>query len=318
MTKKMKRYDGEEGSVVTNDELEAANKTDDPIQALNRTKKWTDTGDEDSTSSGTKAAESEVEPGWTTTKTVTVEKKPSKPAIVTPAQIKAAGFDNLRDYLNDKQGFTRRGSAGQKGPGFGEADAYYAKQTAAKKASDQEKFVNDQAYSATSVGKQANAKRNASRAESEALEESHPEDVIFGIAKAPAKAAVSGLRSLATKGVDEAVYLGKSGKTLIKPDAERLADVVARRITQEPKKLSGQTRQLSGPKRVVQEEADTDIPFAGREAATNKSAWMAGPRGAKNFKQGGKVKAFAQGGSVSASNRGDGIASKGKTRGRMC
>jgi hypothetical protein len=30
--------------------------------------------------------------------------------IVTPAQMKAAGFDNLRDYLNDKQGLTRRGS----------------------------------------------------------------------------------------------------------------------------------------------------------------------------------------------------------------
>lgn len=36
------------------------------------------------------------------------------------------------------------------------------------------------------------------------------------------------------------------------------------------------------------------------------------------FKRGGKVKAYAAGGSVSASRRGDGIATKGKTRGRMC
>jgi hypothetical protein len=33
----------------------------------------------------------------------------SRPAIVTPAQIKAAGFSNLTDYLNDKQNLTRRG-----------------------------------------------------------------------------------------------------------------------------------------------------------------------------------------------------------------
>jgi hypothetical protein len=32
-----------------------------------------------------------------------------KPKIVTKEQMKAAGFDNLRDYLNDKQGLKRRG-----------------------------------------------------------------------------------------------------------------------------------------------------------------------------------------------------------------
>jgi hypothetical protein len=36
------------------------------------------------------------------------------------------------------------------------------------------------------------------------------------------------------------------------------------------------------------------------------------------MKKGGKVKAYASGGSVSASRRGDGIATKGKTRGKMC
>ena len=43
------------------------------------------------------------------------DKKPakaaSKPAIVTKEQLKASGFDNLRDYLNAQRGLTRRGGA---------------------------------------------------------------------------------------------------------------------------------------------------------------------------------------------------------------
>jgi hypothetical protein len=40
------------------------------------------------------------------------DKKPAKadsnPAIVTKEQLKASGFDNLRDYLNDRRGLKRR------------------------------------------------------------------------------------------------------------------------------------------------------------------------------------------------------------------
>jgi len=35
-------------------------------------------------------------------------KKSKKPPIVTKKQLKDSGFDNLRDYLNAKQGLTRR------------------------------------------------------------------------------------------------------------------------------------------------------------------------------------------------------------------
>ena len=81
-------------------EVAAANKTADPIEALNRTRGFTKSAPE--TGEGNYPAEVvEVKK--------TVEKS-AKPAAVTPAQIKAAGFDNLRDYLNDKQGLTRRGS----------------------------------------------------------------------------------------------------------------------------------------------------------------------------------------------------------------
>ena len=50
-----------------------------------------------------------------------------------------------------------------------------------------------------------------------------------------------------------------------------------------------------------------------REAKTlNPNAWMAGPKGmAENFRKGGAVK-------MTASRRGDGIASRGKTRGKIC
>jgi hypothetical protein len=35
----------------------------------------------------------------------------AKPAVVTKEQLKASGFDNLRDYLNAQRGLTRRGGA---------------------------------------------------------------------------------------------------------------------------------------------------------------------------------------------------------------
>lgn len=35
--------------------------------------------------------------------------RPGQEPVVTPAMIKAAGFDNLRDYLNDKKGLVRKG-----------------------------------------------------------------------------------------------------------------------------------------------------------------------------------------------------------------
>ena len=43
-------------------------------------------------------------------------KKPAKSAVVTKEQMKKAGFDNLRDYLNAQRGLTRRGSAAAPAP----------------------------------------------------------------------------------------------------------------------------------------------------------------------------------------------------------
>ncbi len=57
---------------------------------------------------------------------------------------------------------------------------------------------------------------------------------------------------------------------------------------------------------------------ARRKAAGAKEALRRDATFEGGMKRGGKVKAYASGGSVSASRRGDGIATKGKTRGKMC
>jgi hypothetical protein len=93
---------------------------------------------------------------------------------------------------------------------------------------------------------------------------------------------------------------------------------------------------------VLQKGAGKNIKSVGREEVTNPMMWAAGPKNAKNFKEtardlnkrgtmeeaaleggmkrGGKVKKMASGGMArsSASSRADGIASRGKTRGKVC
>jgi hypothetical protein len=113
---------------------------------------------------------------------------------------------------------------------------------------------------------------------------------------------------------------------------------------------------MAGPKNAGKFAGE--VPAAGRESVTNPMSWMAGPKNADKFKEaapsamdkakaaaekfadrfrkkpldeadttggaigykrGGKVRGYASGGSVSsASSRGDGIATKGKTRGKIC
>jgi len=65
--------------------------------------------------------------------------------------------------------------------------------------------------------------------------------------------------------------------------------------------------------RAIEAEARVAAAQAAREAKTlNPNAWLAGPKGmAENFRRGGAVK-------MTASRRGDGIASRGKTRGKIC
>ena len=71
-------------------------------------------------------------------------KKPAKAPIVTKEQLKASGFDNLRDYLNAQRGLTRRGessprkpaAAVSRGPSRGTQDEGNAGEEAARKAQE--------------------------------------------------------------------------------------------------------------------------------------------------------------------------------------
>ena len=84
MTRKAKRYGGEDGSLV---EDESDRGTMTPEQQAN-----------------SDATNADVKPA-----------APAKPKIVTKEQLAASGYDNLRDYLNAQQGLKRRdGSAPSK------------------------------------------------------------------------------------------------------------------------------------------------------------------------------------------------------------
>jgi hypothetical protein len=62
--------------------------------------------DEYEASEAAKMKAADVEPE---TASMAAPVRAARPPIVTPAQIKAAGFDNLTDYLNNQQGLKRRG-----------------------------------------------------------------------------------------------------------------------------------------------------------------------------------------------------------------
>lgn len=90
-TRKSRRF-GEGG--VTADELEIANRSEDPIAELNRLKKWTGSNEEESSTRSMKA----------------VEAKPKATPTVTKKQLEESGL-SLRDYLNRERGLTRRGDS---------------------------------------------------------------------------------------------------------------------------------------------------------------------------------------------------------------
>jgi hypothetical protein len=76
---------------VTEDDLEVANQSDDPIAELNKRKGWTEPRDE-------------------VPSTRALPAKPKAAATVTKKQLEESGL-SLRDYLNRERGLTRRGES---------------------------------------------------------------------------------------------------------------------------------------------------------------------------------------------------------------
>ena len=139
-------------------------------------------------------------------------------------------------------------------------------------------------------------------------------------------------------------------------DAAKAAKAAERTAAAGRESVTNPLSWMAGPKNAG--KFSGEVPAAGRESVTNPMSWMAGPKnagkfkeeapsamdkakaaaekfadrfrkkpldeadttgGAIGYKRGGKVRGYASGGSVSsASSRGDGIASRGKTRGKIC
>ena len=236
----------------------------------------------------------------------------AKAPIVTMDQVKKAGFSNLRDYLNDKQGFKPRDTS----KAYGKEQQYQRAQEAAQ----------------TPEGK---AKR-AAMEKSQAIEASYPEQALMGGAGFGIKSIAKAAQNLANRGG------AKEAAKRVEPTfREKELEI----IKEVPRLLEGPKKQLALPKptpklgydKAGAKAAERGGRAEGRQAEMLKeNARRSGLRedasaetlkavrdklGGDKFtvmKRGGSVQGYASGGSVSASRRGDGIAQRGKTRGRMC
>jgi hypothetical protein len=228
------------------------------------------------------------------------DKKPAKtaanPAIVTEEQLKASGFDNLRDYLNDRRGLTRRGessprkpaAAVSRGPSRGTQDEGDAGEEAARKAQEAKMAKAREMRKQTDPGltqSQAAAQRTA---------------------EVKRDSAKTGSQRLAEK-ADRAGNIYARGQTPRQSDTEKQAAARKKLGTVPPRPPRG----FSSP--------------ASRKAWDDKYGDQYEPSGRKKPGAASKGKdemgdytPFKKGGTVSsASKRGDGIAMRGKTRGRM-
>jgi hypothetical protein len=223
----------------------------------------------------------------------------AKPAIVTEEQLKASRFDNLRDYLNDQQGLTRRGessprkpaankAAVSRGPSRGTQDEGDAGEEAARKAQEAKMAKAREMRKQTDPGltqSQAAAQRTA---------------------EVKRDSAKTGSQRLAEK-ADRAGNIYARGQTPRQSDTEKQAAARKKLGTVPPRPPRG----FSSP--------------ASRKAWDDKYGDQYEPSGRKKPGAASKGKdemgdytPFKKGGTVSsASKRGDGIAMRGKTRGRM-
>jgi hypothetical protein len=107
--------------------------------------------------------------------------------------------------------------------------------------------------------------------------------------------------------------------------AEKLAEYSVPRIGTEPLKIGTEPLKMTGPSKAELVARDRAARTAGREAERKEFNQRGRDRFVEStfeggMKRGGKVKKMASGGMArsSASSRADGIASRGKTRGKVC
>ena len=227
----------------------------------------------------------------------------AKTPIVTMDQVKKAGFSNLRDYLNDKQGIKPRGTP----KAFDKEQQYQRAQEAAQ----------------TPEGK---AKR-AAMEKSQAIEASYPEQALMGGAGFGIKSIAKAAQNLANRGgAKEAAK--RVEPTFREKELEILKDISKPLALPKPTPRLGYDK--AGAKaaergvRAAEQRSEMlkeNLKRYGMTERTSPDAISAVRenlgmgRGFKVMKKGGSVKGYASGGSVSsASKRADGCAIRGKTR----
>ena len=103
------------------------------------------------------------------------------------------------------------------------------------------------------------------------------------------------------------------------PNSPMKPSMAARRRAMMAKPAMNPTMMKKGGKADMHEDAAQDRAMIKKAMAGKKFATGGVVNGQGGFKKGGKVKKMASGGMTSsASKRADGIATKGKTRGKMC
>jgi hypothetical protein len=221
----------------------------------------------------------------------------AKPAIVTKEQLKASGFDNLRDYLNDKRGLKRR----------------VTKDSEGKTASGMPR----EARGTQDEGDAGEAEARKALADSRAKERAKRDQITDpGLTQSQAAA-----QRTAEVKRDSA----KTGSQRLAEKADRAGNIYAR--GQAPRQ-SDQEKQAAARKKLGTVPPRPPRGFsspASRKAWDDKYGDQYEPSGRKKPGAASKGKdemgdytPFRKGGTVSsASRRGDGIAMRGKTRGRM-
>ena len=320
--KKVRRFNGEDGSEVSDENLNKLRQ--DQTERMARMARG-ENGDAPAASASRSMAPekaAEASAGATAAKTPAAASKPQnfKSAF---AEARSAG-DKTFEFGGKK--YTTE-LAKPSAPSTPSAPAA-APKTDDKKApvdSKEEAFKKADAEARSPEGQ---AKRSAME-KSQAIENVYPEQALLGGAGFGIKSIAKAAKGLANRrGVEEFV---KRGEPIYRePKLEILKDI------SKPLALPKPTPRL-GYDKAGAKAAERGRRAEGRQAEMLKeNARRSGLRedasaetskavrdklGGKNFtvkKHGGSVKGYASGGSVSASNRGDGIAQRGKTRGKMC
>jgi hypothetical protein len=224
----------------------------------------------------------------------------AKPAIVTKEQLKASGFDNLRDYLNAQRGLTRRGGA-----------------AASKPAASKAAVSRGPSRGTQEEGDAGEEEARKALAESRAKERARRNQITDpGLTQSQAAAQ----RTAEVKRDST-----KTGSQRLAEKADRAGNIYAR--GQAPRQ-SDQEKQDAARKKLGTVPPRPPRGFsspASRKAWDDKYGDQYEPSGRKKPGAASKGKdemgdytPFKKGGSVSsASKRGDGIAMRGRTRGRM-